>query len=752
VKYRSSPLFLRSSHRALLAVLTSLVAGASARAEVLAPSDGAASDNFGQSVALSGTNAVVGANHFVKPNLAWTGQAYFFRELGALSGASVENVILTPSLPSGGDLFGNDVGVSGNRVLVGSPYTRISLTKQGVGFYYRDLSTAIGTVTETLRLTAKNAAEDDDLGYDAALSGDNALLTAPGGGFVGYYAELDSLTSQDARYDAASGTYTESLRLTASDHVTGDNYGLAVALDGTNALVGAFHADTTVGEDTLSDTGRAYYYNLAAVPEGVTTLAESVRLSTSEPAQYASLGRSLSLESDNALVGAYGMPSGDLTYVGAAYYYKNLSANTTGTATENVKLAATDGAGWDYFGNSVSLSGGNALVGAFFGRVNNLDYTGKAYLFTNLDSASGMVNETLTIMAGTPAENDLFGYAVALDGPRFVITSERGTNPETGARSGIAYAGDIRALTTLDEDGGEMLSIDNLGVRSGVDWIIGKTHSGNGVSLSAGSQFVVNRPGRSVTVGAEEGADQNILRIDGILVAGTVNVGMDGKTTNNILIVGKGGAVFASTLNVGDAPGPGSNSLILDSGSFLVLTGDDTAAVASLVADGKVLLRHDARLLAATGTLLACSYCPTTEAAQAFLDENHLADGPYPAFLLEGCTLVASRIMNLSWARLQNAEGNWFDSRWYGWFYYEADWGRWIWHARHGWQYVWEMPDGALCLWDSASGAWWYTNREWYPAMYDFSAGAWFYYSGGEAPNRRFWSYESDGWVDEGSR
>jgi hypothetical protein len=446
------------------------------------------------------------------------------------------------------------------------------------------------------------------------------------------------------------------------------------------------------------------------------------------------------------------MPSGDLTYVGAAYYYKNLSANTTGAATESLKLAASNGAGWDYFGNSLSLSGDNALVGAYFGTVDGLAYSGKAYYFTNLDSASGTLNETLEIMAGTPEEEALFGYAVALDGTRFVITAEHGTNPETGANSGTACAGDIRALTTLDESDGTTLSIDNLGVRSLTDWIVGKSHPGNGVHVSSDSQLVVTSAGKKVAIGAEAGANNNILLLDGILVATTVNVGADGENTGNILQIDKTGTLFTSTLTVGDASDSGSNSLILDGGALIILTGDKTAMIDTLVEEGKILLSRDTRLHAATETLLASAYCPSSEAAQIFLDENNLSNNPYPALLLANRTLVTSRIMNLSWARLRNAEDSWFESRWYGWFYYAADWGRWIWHPQHGWQYIWELPNGALCIWDSASGAWWYTNREYYPAMYDFSKGKWFYYGSGEAPNRRFWSYDANAWVDEGSR
>jgi hypothetical protein len=113
-------------------------------------------------------------------------------------------VILAPFDGAADDQFGHAVCVNGENVLIGAPYHTVTLNRQGVGYYYKGLGSAIGTVTETLRLVSSNPAAGDSLGYYASLSGDDALITAPRGGFVGYYEGLDALTTQSANYVAAS--------------------------------------------------------------------------------------------------------------------------------------------------------------------------------------------------------------------------------------------------------------------------------------------------------------------------------------------------------------------------------------------------------------------------------------------------------------------------------------------------------------------------------------------------------------------
>jgi hypothetical protein len=87
-------------------------------------------------------------------------------------------------------------------------------------------------------------------------------------------------------------------------------------------------------------------------------------------------GRSVSLSGGLALVGAY-YDDDNGSNSGSAYVY---DVSTPSSPVEVAKLTASDGAGGDYFGWSVSLSGGLALVGAPYDDDNG-SYSGSAYLF-----------------------------------------------------------------------------------------------------------------------------------------------------------------------------------------------------------------------------------------------------------------------------------------------------------------------------------------------------------------------------------
>ena len=74
------------------------------------------------------------------------------------------------------------------------------------------------------------------------------------------------------------------------------------------------------------------------------------------------------------------------------------------------KLLAPDGAGGDFFGNSVSLSGNTALIGSFSDD-DKANRSGSAYLF---DVTTGNLLHKLTVPDG--ASDDFFGISVSLSG------------------------------------------------------------------------------------------------------------------------------------------------------------------------------------------------------------------------------------------------------------------------------------------------------------------------------------------------
>ncbi len=105
---------------------------------------------------------------------------------------------------------------------------------------------------------------------------------------------------------------------------------------------------------------------------------EEQKLRASDGASYDFFGRSVSISGDVAIVGAFrdddmGLDSG------SAYIYRFNGAEWV----EEQKLLASDGAEYDYFGNTVSISGGIAIVGAYGTGPFGL-WTGSAYIFQRI--------------------------------------------------------------------------------------------------------------------------------------------------------------------------------------------------------------------------------------------------------------------------------------------------------------------------------------------------------------------------------
>lgn len=114
----------------------------------LLPSDGAVNDRFGVSVSVSGNTAVIG-NARDDDNGGDSGSAYVFDLTGA-TGVVNEVAKLLPSDGAANDFFGNSVAVSGNTAVIGGLFfDRSNLA------YVFDLSGATGVVNEVAKLLAQ---------------------------------------------------------------------------------------------------------------------------------------------------------------------------------------------------------------------------------------------------------------------------------------------------------------------------------------------------------------------------------------------------------------------------------------------------------------------------------------------------------------------------------------------------------------------------------------------------------------------
>jgi hypothetical protein len=141
----------------------------------LTASDGAAEDRFGRSVAISGDTVVVGA-HGDDDNGTNSGSAYVFVKSGNWSDMT-ETAKLTASDGAASDLFGLSVAISGDTVVVGA-YDDDFGDKSGSAYVFVK-SSHWSDMTETAKLTSSDGAENDKFGRTVAISGDTVVVGAP---------------------------------------------------------------------------------------------------------------------------------------------------------------------------------------------------------------------------------------------------------------------------------------------------------------------------------------------------------------------------------------------------------------------------------------------------------------------------------------------------------------------------------------------------------------------------------------------
>ncbi len=374
----------------------------------LTPADGAASNQFGNSVSLSGDRAMVGATGDDE-NGNNSGSAYVFDFNGT---SWAETAKLTPADGAAGDLFGRSVSLSGDRALVGALFDDDNGADSGSAYVF-DFNGR--SWAETAKLTPVDGAANDRFGLSVSLSGDRAL--------VGAYLDDDNGADSGSAYvfDFNGRSWAETAKLTPADGAANDQFGFSVSLSGDRALVGAYRDD-----DNGADSGSAYVFDFDG-----TSWAETAKLTPADGAANDRFGWSVSLSGDRALVGAY-VDDDNGNNSGSAYVF-----DFDGTSwAETVKLTPADGAALDQFGYSVSLAGGRTLVGAHLDDDNGSD-SGSAYVF-DFDGTSWAEAAKLTPADG--ATSDQFGLAVSLSGDRALVGASDDGN---GADSGSAYVFDF---------------------------------------------------------------------------------------------------------------------------------------------------------------------------------------------------------------------------------------------------------------------------------------------------------------------
>ena len=373
---------------------------------------GSADDNFGYSVAISGSTAVVGAMMATVGNTDSQGAAYVFTES---DGVWVEQQRLVANDGQMYDGFGKSVAIDGDSVLVGAQNVNVNGHPwQGAAYVF---TASGGTWTQTQKLTASDGASSADFGGAMAMKGGIAIIGA-------YNASVAGVTQQGKVYvfTESAGTWTETQQLVASDGVSADQFGHSMAFDGTTMLIGAWNIQI----DGNVSQGAAYVF---ADTGG--TWSETQKLVASDGAANDEFSVSIAVANDIALVGTPYATIGGNQDQGAVYAF----VNTGGTWSQVQKVLASDGEAYDGYGWFAALDGSNALIGAMYATVAGNSSQGAAYALAYSGSAWTETNK-LTASDGTG--NNFFGSAGALSGSIALVGAEDASIGDN-ALQGAAY-------------------------------------------------------------------------------------------------------------------------------------------------------------------------------------------------------------------------------------------------------------------------------------------------------------------------
>ena len=355
------------------------------------------------------------------------------------------------------DSFGFSVAISGDNAVAGSYRDDNYL---GSAHFFARSGGVWGSGQKLLGL---DTIADDNFGWSVALNGNTAI--------VGANLDDGPATDQGSAFVFfKNGPWAQQQKLTAADGAADDQFGISVGVSGDTAVVGAFGSN--------SSRGAAYVFT-----RNGTAWTQQQKLTASDGAAGDQFGWSVAVDGETVVIGA----QSDDGARGAAYVFRR-----SGTVwTQEQKLTAVDGATFDQFGYSVSISGDSVVCGAV------ADSNGSAYVFARSGS-TWIQQQKLTAADG--AVNDKFGGSVAINGDRVIVGTEGddiGTNADQGSaylfqRSGIVWSQEQKLTAT---DGAASDSFGG-GVSLGFDTaIVGGYLDDSGATVDQGSAYIFTNAG-----------------------------------------------------------------------------------------------------------------------------------------------------------------------------------------------------------------------------------------------------------------
>ena len=463
-----------------------------------------ASDNFGNSVSISGDTIAIGSwqedsNQTTITNgttassdnsAANSGAVYVFRRTGS---TWAQEAYLKAPNSEAADNFGQSVSILGDTIVVGafgedSNQTTITngitsagngLGASGAAYVYKRTGS---TWAQEAYLKAPNADVGDNFGFSVSISGDTIVVGARTEASNqttitnGTTASANNSASQAGAayvFRRNASIWTNEAYLKAPNtpiSVGSDQFGISVSISGDTIVVGAWQENsnqttitngtTASGDNSVFAAGAAYVFKRTG-----TNWASEAFLKAPNAEGDDNFGQSVSISGDTIVIGAAGEDSNQTTITngttassdnssansGAAYVFRRSGV----TWTNEAYLKAPNPDSGDSFGYSVSISGDTIVVGAISESSNQTTITnGTAASSNNSASQSGAAyifqrtgttwSQQAFLKAPNAEATDQFGFSVSISGDTIVVGSQLEDSLQTTITNGtLVQASDV---------------------------------------------------------------------------------------------------------------------------------------------------------------------------------------------------------------------------------------------------------------------------------------------------------------------
>lgn len=296
---------------------------------------------------------------------------------------------VTATIPVSQEEFGDSVGISGNHMVVGARWYNQGFTPR-VGAAYVFVPNGADWSLQQM-LLAPDAAQDDFFGDAAAIDGDTLVIGAPG--------DNNPVVDGGSAYVfVRSGTaWSFQAKLLPSDPLQVSSFGGSVSISGDTIVVGG----TNISIYTFVRTG--------------TTWTQQQRITPSDPQIGQNFGTSVAISGNTLIAGASG---DDVNTEGAGGGAAYIFIRSGAVWSQQAKLVGDTTVEGDTLGHSVAISGNTAIVGARNAAHPDFPFAGSAYIFVR----SGVTwSQQAQLFSSSPGTSFWFGHAVTIDGDTVAI-------------------------------------------------------------------------------------------------------------------------------------------------------------------------------------------------------------------------------------------------------------------------------------------------------------------------------------------